>query len=340
MVLNCSLVRCFTAIPLLLGWLAVAAEPRTTFTNPILTHGADPWVLHRGNAYHYCFSRDRQVWVGTSRRLEQIGAVAPVPVWTPGPGHPWSRNLWAPELHFLRGRYYIYVAADDGDNARHRMFVLEGDSSDPQRPFQLRGKIHAPDDHWAIDGTVLTLPGDRLYFLWSGWEGETNGQQNLYIAPMSDPLTISGPRVRISEPTRDWERHGRPWVNEGPQVLWHGDRFWVIYSASGSWTDDYCLGALEWSGGDVLRPESWVKRPAPVFARTETVFGPGHASFVTSPDGTEDWIVYHAAQFRGAGWKRDIRMQRFAWNADGSPDFGTPVATGVPLALPSGTPAE
>jgi GH43 family beta-xylosidase len=102
------------------------------------------------------------------------------------------------------------------------------------------------------------------------------------------------------------------------------------------WTDDYCLGQLSWNGGDVLNPKSWVKNPEPVFAKTETAFGPGHCSFVPSPDGREDWIVYHAHVRQGSGNLRDVRIQRFSWNADGSPNFGRPISAGVPLPRPSG----
>ena len=53
------------------------------------------------------------------------------------------------------------MAADNGDNATHRMYVLEGTSQDPQQPFVLKGKIAAPSDRWAIDGTVLEMPDGK-----------------------------------------------------------------------------------------------------------------------------------------------------------------------------------
>ncbi|HPY01258.1 MAG TPA: glycoside hydrolase family 43 protein, partial [Candidatus Marinimicrobia bacterium] len=202
--------------------------------------------------------------------------------------------------------------------------------------YVLVGKIADSTDCWAIDGTVLEHRG-HLYFIWSGWEGKVNVQQNLYIAPMSNPATISGDRVLISEPEYEWEKVGRPLVNEGPEILKKNDKIHIIYSASGSWTDDYCLGQLTFTGGDILSRASWIKKPEPVFSKTETVFGPGHASFVKSPDGREDWIVYHAAKYKGGGWDRDVRMQKFGWNNDDSPNFGAPVSAGVLLEVPSGS---
>jgi GH43 family beta-xylosidase len=315
---------------------ATFAASASTFTNPVAMRGADPWVIQKGGSYFYCQSRRGGIVVSKVDRLTELGRARAATVWTPPRDTAYSQELWAPELHYLRGKWYVYVAADDGDNAHHRMYVLEGTSQNPTDPFQLRGKLAAPSDRWAIDGTVLQMPGDKLYFIWSGWEGSNNVAQNLYIAPMSDPLTISAERVCISRPEHDWEKQGQPLVNEGPQALWNGDKLFLIYSASGSWGDDYCLGQLTWTGGDVLDPKSWVKKPVPVFAGTRNVISPGHASFVKSRDQREDWIVYHTARHRGAGWNRQVQIQRFSWNMDGSPRFGEAVATGVPLPVPSG----
>ncbi len=307
-----------------------------TFTNPVVASGADPWVIRHEGAYYFCQSERGHIKVNRAERLQDIGVDHWQRVWTPPQGTAYSRELWAPELHFLQGKWWIYVAADDGDNANHRMYVLEGSSANPQAPFSMKGKIAAPTDRWAIDGTVLLMPDGRLYFIWSGWGGTENVAQHLYIAPMSNPWTISGERVLISSPELDWEKHGKPLINEGPQVLWNGSKLFIIYSASGSWGDDYCLGQLTWTGGDVLDPKCWAKQPEAVLSRTEDVFGPGHCSFVKSRDGTEDWIIYHSAKSSGAGWRRRVNMQRFTWNSDGSPSFGKPISSGVPLPKPAG----
>ena len=322
--------------PALLALALLAAAQEGTFTNPVAESGADPWVVRWKGFYYYCRSAGGKIRVHKAARLQDIGKEKGEAVWTPPPGTAYSKELWAPELHRLDGRWYIYVAADDGNNPNHRMYVLEGAAEDPQEPFAFKGKIADPSDRWAIDATVLATPDGKKYFIWSGWEGTENVAQHIYIAPMSNPWTLGGPRVRISSPELDWEKNGRPLINEGPEVLWNGKKPFIIYSASGSWTDDYCLGQLAWTGGDPLKAPSWVKKGKAVFSRTADVFGPGHASFVKSPDGKEDWIVYHAAKRKGGGWDRNVRIQKFSWNPDGSPDFGTPVSPGAPLREPSG----
>jgi GH43 family beta-xylosidase len=313
--------------------LGFDSQPRT-FTNPILPkHSADPWLLYHEGVYLYCESRNnRGIYLRRSETITEIGEDPGVCVWqAPAQGMN-SDEIWAPELHFLNGKWQIYYAASDGRNRNHRMWVLESQTEDPRGPYRDCGCLRT--EGWAIDGTVLKLDNGRLYFIWSGWPGRVNGRQNLYIAPMKDPHTLAGPRVLLSSPELPWERVGMP-ITEGPQVLKANGKIFIVYSAGGSWTEDYCLGLLTHRSGDVLDPATWEKR-GPVFKKTQNVWGVGHCSFVKSPDQTEDWIIYHAKSSRKQGWvDRQIHAQRFTWHEDGLPFFGTPTSAGVPIPVAS-----
>ncbi len=316
----------------------------SNFFNVVAPVGADPWVIrHTNRRYYATMTTGGDIRVWTSMSLTGIFAAEPTVVWTPPANGPYSKNIWAPELHCLNGKWYVYFAADDGNNAHHRMYVLENGSADPLRgAFEFKGMISDPaQDRWAIDGTVLRSDG-QLYFVWSGWEGDENIRQILYIARMRNPWTLAGPRVEISRPEHPWETAGGPpAVNEGPQALVGADAIHIVYSAGASWTDHYCLGLLTApSGADPLDPASWRKHPRPVFASENAVFGPGHCALVTSPNGREPWIVYHAARWQGAGWTRSLRAQPFSWDADGTPRFGSPAPTNQPIPLPGGEPAR
>ena len=279
-------------------------------------------ILHDG-FYYYCQSRnDKAICIRKSRTIADIGHDPGTCVWTAPDFGPNSNAVWAPELHRIGDRWFIYFAADNGKNKHHRMWVLESEGTNPLGPYHCRGQLET--EGWAIDGTVLQTGDNSLYFLWSGWPGRHNGQQNLYIAPMSDPLTVSGSRVLLAAPDQPWERVAMP-ICEGPQVLQRNGKIFIVYSASASWTVDYCLGMLINRSGDILNPKAWEKR-GPVFQKTDDVWGVGHCSFVTSHCRTEDWIVYHSKSSQKNGWvDRDIHAKRFAWTADGYPDFGQPV---------------
>ena len=326
--------------------LLPSAASSATFTNPIVeaapdTGSADPSVvLHRGY-YYYCRSLGaRAIGVARARRLQDIGAAPMATVFSPPADVAYGREVWAPELQRIRGRWYIYFAASDGVNANHRMYALQAVGDDPQGQYVLKGRVGDDSDRWAIDGVVLELHR-RLYFVWSGWP-EANGDfpQVLYIAAMRNPWTIVGRRHLLAAPEHAWERAVAPLL-EGPEPLARRGRMHIVYSAGASWSDDYALGLLSYRGGDPLRASSWRKQPLPVFAKNAEAqaFGVGHASFVRSPDGREDWIVYHATDRPGAGWLwRSVRAQPFGWTADDRPDFGRPVEIGRALEAPSGTP--
>lgn len=318
------------------------------FTNPLLPYGADPYSFYKDGFYYYTHTTQNKLMLWKTKNLSQLQSAENKVVWTPPMGTLYSKELWAPEIHFIQGKWYLYFAADDGDNNHHRMYVLENSSADPMNgEWIFKGKVADIADKWAIDGDVFEHQG-ILYMIWSGWEGDKNGQQNIYIAHMKNPWTIDGNRTKISGSDFDWEKHGdlkgdvnlpHVNVNEGPQILKHENKLFIIYSASGCWTDFYALGMLTTDkDADLLKPNSWKKSPEPVFKQSieNSVFAPGHNSFFKSPDGQEDWILYHAnsKSGQGCGGFRSPRAQKILWNTDGTPNFGIPVKQNQSITSP------
>ncbi|TGD80584.1 glycoside hydrolase family 43 protein [Hymenobacter wooponensis] len=314
----------------------------STFTNPLLTVGPDPWVYRRGDVYYYMSTTGNNLTIRKTAKMSELGSAVSTVVWTPQQAGVNQREIWAPELYNFDGKWYIYYSANPMCCDGHRINVLENSSADPTTGTWVdKGRIAVlGQDLWAIDGTVLEQNGKR-YLLWSGHEVANSPTQRLYIAEMSNPWTLIGARVEISRPEFSWEQQGTPAVNEGPEILKHGDKTFVVYSASHCSTDDYALGLLTTSAtADPLKTSSWTKARTPVFVKNpaEQAYGPGHNAFFQSKDGTEDWIIYHAnpQSGQGCGDNRSPRMQKFTWNADGSPNFGTPVALGTALPKPAG----
>ena len=259
-----------------------------------ITGPRDPCVFYHDGYFYHIFSKAIGICVKKAKELEDLANTAPVVVFKPGD----FKEVWAPELHIIDNKCYIYVAMDDGDNYNHRMYVLENNSSNPQNPYTLHGQLVTNPDRWAIDGSLLRYNG-KLYFIWSGWEGLENVSQEIYIQEMSDPFTCVGERVQISKPEYDWEKGGceggnnRPYINEGPFAVYGKNHIHIVYSASGSWSDYYCLGLLTFSGGDILDPKNWVKKDTPILSSTETAVGPGHASFFEDPRNHTLYVTYH-----------------------------------------------
>ncbi len=338
--------------------LPSCGHAQSTFTNPLLPSGADPSIAMRGHTYYYMQTTGRNLTIWKTADITDLAHAEKKVVWMPPATGPYSKDIWAPEIHLIGGKWFIYFAADAGDNKTHRVYALENDAADPLTgTWTFKGKVADSTDKWAIDPSVFEDHG-QLYIIWSGWEGDTNGQQNIYIAHMKNPLTIDGPRTRVSTPQYTWEKVGdlstgaktvidlpHVDVNEGPEILKHENKIFLIYSASGCWTNYYELGMLTaTSGTNLLDAASWKKTDRPVFWESPDaqVFGTGHNTFFTSPDGKQQWILYHAnsAAGQGCGEYRSPRAQPFTWNSDGTPHFGRPLPTTEPLLKPSGTAAR
>ncbi len=325
-------------LAMMLPALALFSEPAAAevtykeIKNPVYVKANDPWVVKHEDAYYYVFS-DNGINVKQIRNINKIKQSGAARVWTPPKEGPCAKEIWAPEMHYIDGEWYIYFAASDGNNDNHRMYVLKGTSQDPTAPFEFVGRVTDVSDHWAIDGTTFLYKGER-YFVWSGWEGTSNGEQRLYIAHMNSPVSVDSERVCIAKPEYDWEMVEMP-IEEGPEILVDEEKecVLIVYSASGSWTDHYCMGMLRLQGEDLLSAASWVKEKEPVFSGKEGAYGPGHGCFVEARDGSL-WMVYHCNQFSGTGWDgRSAWLQPVFWDGE-TLEMDGPVVRDDTMQLP------
>ncbi len=315
--------------------------PETGFTNPVLS-GSDPWIYKNDSIYYYTQTSGNRIMLWKTKAVSKLSTATTKTVFTPAAGTANAANIWAPEIHFFDNKWYIYYTAGSGTDVSQRTWVLENTSADPTTgAWTDKGRIFsAASDFWAIDGTAFEHNGSR-YFLWSGRPDPSVQNQNIYISKMINPWTLESTSAVLTKPELSWEQTGGP-VNEAPQIIKNSTgNVFLVYSASGCWTDEYSLGLLSLkNGGDPLQPGDWTKSPLPVFVKSamNNAYGPGHNAFFKSADGKEDWIIYHANNNsnEGCGDKRNIRMQRMNWSAGGLPQFGEPVRTGMKMDLPSG----
>jgi GH43 family beta-xylosidase len=315
-----------------------AANP-LAWSNPLIPQRADPHVILHTDGYYYLTATapeyDR-IELRRARTLDGLSRAEPKVIWRKHEEGPMGKNIWAPELHFIDGKWYVYFSAGEPGGRWDviRPYVLEGVGQNPlDAHWSEMGKMKLGRDSFSLDGTTFAHQGKR-YFVWTQIENGVKGT-NIYISRMDSPCSISGPITCISRPEHEWERRGH-WVNEGPSVMIRNGRVWISYSASA--TDaNYCLGLLSApENADLLLAGSWMKSPEPVFKSDPVAgqFGPGHNCFTTSPDGKTDILVYHDRNYEKiqgdplSNKDRATRAQVIHWKADGFPDFGTPVPDG------------
>ncbi|MBM0206797.1 glycoside hydrolase family 43 protein [Micromonospora sp. STR1s_5] len=332
-------LRLFAAVAALLataaltGALTATAAPLAV-PSP-LNSGPDPSLLYHRGDYYLATTQGDRISVWKSITLDGLPKAPETVVWRDSVQNR-NKQVWAPALHrFQRpegARWYIYYTASDGNDAQHRMYVIESAGDNPLGPYHFKARL-ADFGEYAIDGEPFVHNG-RMYFAWSGPGRGMSGPAQIYLSAMSDPWTTIGNRVALPA------SGGCVEVREGAAFVSRNGRTFMVYSTCDTGKPDYQLWMKSLlDGADPMNAANWAQHSGPVFTRDDAagVFGPGHNSFFRSPDGTEDWIAYHAKTASGYTYDgRTTRAQRIGWNPDGTPALGRPLPLGAAQALPSG----
>jgi GH43 family beta-xylosidase len=315
---------------------ATAAVASPGLLNPLVKQRSDPHVTRDADGYYYFTATvpeyDR-IELRRARSLNGLGAAPAKVVWRRHASGPMSANIWAPELHRIDGKWYLYVTAGRADAPFDvRLYVLENAAANPlEGDWVERGQIKTGWESFALDATTFALKGQR-YLAWAQRPpGASKHMTAVYIARMDTPLSLDGPAVLLTAPEYAWEKVAFD-VNEAPAVLVKNGRVFMTYSASA--TDaNYAMGLLVANESDtLLDASSWTKSPVAVFASSAATgqYGPGHNAFTTSADGKTTILVYHARDYRDIEGdplrdpNRHTRVQALSWRQDGMPEFGIP----------------
>lgn len=279
-------------------------DTQIKYNEPWIMQRADPFICRQGNGKYYFTASvpayDRIV-LRCADTLAGIADAEEVTIWQKHASGIMSEHIWAPELHYIDGMWYIYFAGGEKENVWEiRPYVLECADEDPMTgTWKELGMMQCADDDefsfraFSLDGTVFENQGKR-YYVWAEKVGVGKQISNLYIAEMESPNKLKTVQVLLTTPDYDWERVGF-WVNEGPAVIKRNGKIFLTYSASET-GEFYCMGMLTADcDSDLLDPLSWKKERYPVLTSDPSieVYGPGHNSFTVDDEGN-DILVYHA----------------------------------------------
>ena len=278
----------------------------TPWNTPFIGQRADPYVLRDGEDWYFTASVPEYDRIALRRAgsLEGLRNAPETVVWRAHSGGLMSQHIWAPELHRIDGRWYIYFAAGEKEDIwKIRPWVLRCEGDDPLAgPWAECGMLRRADGDefsftdFSLDMTTFAHNG-RRYCVWAEKVSVGRKISNLYIAEMADALTLKTPQMLLTSPSYAWERHGF-WVNEGPTFVAHGGRVYLTFSASDT-SPAYCMGLL-WAeaDADLMDISAWHKLNRPVYATDADrgLYGPGHNTFFTDADG-QVYTSYHARQY-------------------------------------------
>lgn len=285
-------------IPLLsILWIGISvfAGAGETYRNPVIDDNlADPAViLHEGTYYLYATGEvhgDRGYRVYTSGDLVHWKR-GPV-VFEPSQPHIWAPDVWRdPDS----GRFYLYYTANQT--------VGVADAAGPLGPFTIRRKLFDR----AIDAHLFRDDDGRLYLYFVQLPGF-----RITVQPMANPTEPAGEARVVIQPESDWEtRNGH--VTEGPWMIKHAGRYYLIYSGSGADTPDYAVGYA--TSASPLGPFTRA-RNNPIIQRAEGLFGPGHGCAVRDREG-KWWHVYHQKRTARIEWDRFICLDPLWFDEEG-----------------------
>ncbi|WP_068675090.1 family 43 glycosylhydrolase [Oceanobacillus sp. Castelsardo] len=307
------------------------------YPNPLVEQRADPYIYKHTDGYYYftgSYPEYDRIVLRRSKSITGLKDAEEIVIWEKHEEGIMSEHIWAPEIHYVDGNWYVHFAAGDRDDVwAIRPYVLENKSEDPfEGDWLEKGQVNIDFQSFSLDATTFEHRGKR-YLVWAQ-KVENDTISNLYIAEMENPWTIKSKQVVLSTPDLPWEQEGF-YVNEGAAFLKRNGKVFIAYSASA--TDyRYAMGILTADeNSNLLDPNSWTKSKEPVFVTCEETkeYGPGHNSFTVAEDGVTDLLVYHARPYKEIvgnslyDHNRHARVQQLFWDQHGNPYFGYPGMT-------------
>lgn len=244
----------------------------------------DPFILTDGDSYYLYGTTDREPWHSKGcgflcyRTKDLENFEGPYEAFTPPESFWADRNFWAPEVHKIRGSYYMF-ASFYREGLRRGTQILR--SEGPAGPFlPLTDGPYTPRDWDCLDGTFYCEDG-RFYSVFAHeWLQVKNGTMEL--VELSQDL-----KEAISEPLTLFRASDAPWarpinnstdlfVTDGP-FLWKMEcgKLAMIWSSFGD--GGYAEG-VAYSENGIRGP--WVQDPQPLFGENG-----GHGMIFPGTDG-------------------------------------------------------
>ncbi len=299
-------------------------------------HMSDPCITVYKNKYYLTHSGSRSVKFRIADSLEGLRVAEEKDVYALPESNKKGDNMWAPEMHIIKGIPYIFTTVGTKKWYTVKCHVLRckgdpakmGDWEEPKLVVRPNGK---PLNRRGISLDMTYFEDDgKHYVMWSNrvMRGSKGEPADIYIATVNpdEPWKLTSEPYCVIRPIYGWDRLQTE-VDEGPFLLRKGSDLFVTVSGSSTAVPElYCLGLLRAkSGKDLLNKDNWEWLPYPVLTKesVEGEKGPGHNCFIKEAGTGNDLMVYHAVPDTPEGKKhgRHMAVRRVHFKADGYPYF-------------------
>jgi len=71
----------------------------TGFSNPLLPSGPDPWVIQTDTNYYFIHTTGNSLVIYKTSKMSDLKNAVIKTIWSPPASGPYSKDIWAPELH-------------------------------------------------------------------------------------------------------------------------------------------------------------------------------------------------------------------------------------------------
>lgn len=307
------------------------------FCNPLNVKIADPHILQteRGKHRYYLAGTGYQRYVSDNLVHWQSAGV-----YTDYRGTWAAHDPWGAEIHEHNERfYYLFSAKGKTSWGRRQICIAVADS--PDDAFQPHAYPLWEDDAEWIDPHLFVDGEDIWLVATNDSRARFDGKARLYAMRLTEDLrAVDGEKHFLIEPTQPWEN---AW-QEGASLLRHGDLYYMTWSSHVFDSDRYSVGYA--TAESILGP--WTKAPENPILAQEIVnpsdighSGPGHGSFVRSPDGSELFYAFHTRRNSPGSGHRQLNITRaeFVEVEDAPSQLRLPAgSSSKPQQWPSGAP--
>ena len=239
---------------------------------------ADPFILLYENTYYaYGTHSERGIEVYTSTDLKNWKSHNRLAL---DRNDSWgTRYFWAPEVHLIENKFYMYYSADE--------HICVAVSDTPLGPFTACTNGPIIKDEKTVDPSLFIDSNGEAYLFFV----RLDHSPGIWMAEMTENrLNIKRETLRqCLSVTDDWEKVW-PNVLNGPFVFCHNNCYYMLYYANSHDSQNCGIGYA--TASNIWGP--WIKSSInPILQKPDILVGTGHCSLFTDKAG-ETRIAFHS----------------------------------------------